>query len=189
MRTTLYPVICKVDKLVGRTLTFRDANVDDASFILALRTDEEKSRYISATSTDIEAQRSWLQNYAALDNQVYFIIEHQAEAIGTVRLYDAKNESFCWGSWILKDGGPSSAAIESALMVYAYAIDHLGFRSAHFTVSKGNKRVWNFHERFGAIRVHEDDDQYFYKISLTAIEQSRVRYKKFLPDGVFKRLD
>ncbi len=71
-------------------------------------------------------------------------IEFNGEPIGTVRLYDARQNSFCWGSWILKAGSPKHAAIESALMVYAYAVDHLSSQSAHFDVRKDNEGVWLF---------------------------------------------
>lgn len=163
---------------------FRDARVEDATFILSLRTDEKKSRYLSATSPDLEAQCTWLESYTQAMDQAYFIIEYQDEPIGTVRLYDAQGNSFCWGSWILKDTRPSQSAMESALMVYAYAVDHLGFTAAHFDVRKGNERVWQFHERFGAERIAETALDYLYTLSLEAIQASRRRYAKFLPDGV-----
>ena len=169
---------------MGKTLTFRDANVDDAAFILSLRTDENKSRYLSAVSADLNAQQAWLEGYASATDQAYFIIECQDEPIGTIRLYDAQEDSFCWGSWILKDGRPSHAAIESALMVYAYAVDHLGFQSAHFDVRKGNERVSKFHERFGAAIATTTELDNFYSLSHQAIRESRIRYSKFLPDGV-----
>ncbi|KAA6183973.1 WxcM-like domain-containing protein [Thiohalocapsa marina] len=50
---------------------------EDATFILSLRTDEKKSRYLSTTAPDLDAQRSWLQRYATATDQAYFIIEHQ----------------------------------------------------------------------------------------------------------------
>lgn len=176
--------IRKAPQVVGKTLLFRDARVVDAALILSLRTDEKKSRYLSATSADIDAQRAWLENYSANDDQAYFIIEYQGEAIGTVRLYDAQKNSFSWGSWILRESSPSRAAIESALMVYAYAIDHLGFQAAHFSVRKGNDRVWHFHERFGALRVSETEQDYLYTLDLQSIMASRSRYSKFLSSGV-----
>lgn len=184
MIATNWPMIRKAARVTGKTLVFRDATVEDAAFILSLRTDEKKSRYLSATSNDINEQRAWLENYAAVDDQAYFIIEYQGETIGTVRLYDARQNSFCWGSWILKDGRPTQAAMESALMVYAYAVDYLGFQAVHFDVRKGNERVWQFHERFGARRISETDQDYFYTLDLQSIEGSRTRYRKFLPAGV-----
>ena len=127
----------------GKTLSFRNATVHDAAFILALRTDAEKSRYLSPVSGELAAQQAWLESYAQQDEQAYFVIEHHNQPIGTVRLYDAQGHSFCWGSWVLTGKRPSHAAMESALMVYAYAVDHLGFTAAHFDVRKGNERVWH----------------------------------------------
>lgn len=169
---------------MGQTLTFRDAHVGDAEFILSLRTDAEKSRYLSAVSTDLAKQQAWLSHYAQANDQAYFVIEHSHQAIGTVRLYDAQGDSFCWGSWILSNSRPSQAAIESALMVYAFAADHLGFGAAHFDVRKGNERVWRFHERFGARRVSETSLDYFYQLNQEAISTSRRRYQRFLEQTV-----
>lgn len=170
----------KAARVIGKTLNFRNAAVADASFILSLRTDAEKSRYLNVVSGELVEQKAWLERYAHADDQAYFIIEYCGSPIGTVRLYDQQGESFCWGSWILHSSRPSQAAMESALMVYAYAIDHLGFKAAHFDVRKGNERVWQFHERFGASRTHENELDYFYSIDNEAIAASRTRYQRFL---------
>ena len=165
----------KAARVVGKTLSFRNATANDAAFILSLRTDAEKSRYLSAVNGELAEQQAWLERYAQADDQAYFIIEYQDAPIGTVRLYDPRGESFCWGSWILHSSRPSQAAMESALMVYAYAVDHLGFTAAHFDVRKGNERVWQFHERFGAVRTAESDLDYFYQLDGKAIAASRER--------------
>lgn len=172
----------KAARVVGKTLNFRNATVADASFILPLRTDAEKSRYLSPVSGELAEQEAWLKGYAHADDQAYFIIEYHGSPIGTVRLYDQQGESFCWGSWILQSTSPSQAAMESALMVYAYAVDHLGFKAAHFDVRKDNERVWQFHERFGARRTSENELDYFYSIDNEAIAASRRRYQRFLED-------
>lgn len=96
----------KAARVVGKTLYFRNATVDDAAFILSLRTNAEKSRYLSAVSGDLAEQEAWLERYAHADDQAYFIIEYQGTPIGTVRLYDPQGESFCWGSWILHSSRP-----------------------------------------------------------------------------------
>ena len=176
--------IRKAERVVGKTLTFRNAGIDDADFILSLRTDIEKNRHLSAVSGDLVDQQAWLAAYANAVDQAYFIIEYQGVPIGTVRLYDPQGESFCWGSWILVNTRPSHAAMESALMVYAYAVDYLGFKASHFDVRKGNDRVWQFHERFGARRVAETDDDYLYQLDINAIVESRRRYQRFLVGSV-----
>jgi len=174
--------IRKVPSLMGRTLRLRNADEGDASFILALRTNERKAAHLSTTAPSLERQIEWLRQYATSSNQAYFIIENSERmSLGTVRLYDAQGNSFCWGSWILMDGAPAQAAIESALMVYVYALDHLGFERSHFQVRKRNERVWAFHERFGAQRVGEDENEYEYVISNESIRSSLERYSRYLP--------
>ncbi len=168
----------------GDSLIFRDAAIDDAEFILSLRTDPEKSRFLSYVSNDLEAQKAWLARYAQERGQAYFIIEFNGERIGTVRLYDARGDSFCWGSWILKDGRPRHAAMESALMVYAYAVDCLEFRACHFVVSKGNERVIQFHERFGAVQVGETELELLFQLDLSSIQAARRQYTEFLSSSV-----
>lgn len=182
MSKPLTAQIRKAAKIVGKTLTFRDATITDAAFILSLRTDPEKNRFLSAVSSELADQEAWLKRYSLSDDQAYFIIEYQGEAIGTVRLYDPQGESFCWGSWILKNTRPNHAAMESALMVYAYAVDYLGFQCCHFDVRKGNEKVWRFHERFGAVRSGETEMDYLYVIGLTEIDTARLRYRKYLPE-------
>lgn len=178
------PQIQKAAFVHGDTLTFRDASVDDAEFILSLRTDAGKSKYLSTTSGDVDAQRQWLEKYASAAGQAYFIIEYEGQSIGTVRLYDQRGDSFSWGSWILMDGRPRHAAMESALMVYSFAIDFLGFDACHFEVMKGNERVIQFHERFGVERVGENEDTYFFELGKDAIRSSLSRYGQFLSKRV-----
>lgn len=178
------PVIRRISRLIGKTLTFRAIEVDDAGFVVSLRADPDKSRHLSAVSGSVAEQRAWIKAFGQRSGEAYFVIETAGRAIGTVRLYDAIGTSFCWGSWVLADGAPTSAALESALMVYAYAIDHLGFEQAHFQVRVGNERVWAFHERFGAQRVSVVDGEFHYRLSGDAIRASRERYRRYLPGGV-----
>lgn len=178
----LQPQLLKAKRIVGKTLMFRNVSTSDAAFILELRTDSNKSKHLSVTSPELEKQIAWLEDYETKLDQAYFIIEDQAgEQLGSVRLYDPQGESFCWGSWILKNGAPTYSAIESALMVYAYAIDHLCFKQAHFDVRKSNESVWRFHERFGAVRIAETERDYFYLIDYNNIIRGRQRYRKYLP--------
>jgi len=65
-----------------------------------------------------------------------------------------------------------------------YAVDHLGFAAAHFDVRKGNERVWQFHERFGAARTAETELDYLYRIEAPAITASRIRYRRILDGSV-----
>lgn len=180
-----YPNLRKAKKLVGKNLVFRNAELSDAEFILKLRIDENKSRNISFGAITVAQQEDWLRKYAERDREVYFIIENkQSERIGTIRLYDQKDDSFCWGSWIVVDGAPTTVAVESMLMIYLYALDTLGFSSAYFQVNKANQSVWKFKERFGATRVAENEIEYHYIITKEAMRESMKRYQKLLPENL-----
>lgn len=178
--------ILKARKVVGRTLIFRNVEVADAAFILSLRTNIKKSKFLMPVSPELDRQVAWIEDYEHKTDQAYFIIETNAGTpLGAVRLYDAAGDSFCWGSWVLKDGAPHSAAIESALMVYSYATDHLGFRAAHqLNVCKGHENMCRFHESFGAERVGETESFYVYQISLEGINAIRSKLKMYLAENV-----
>lgn len=174
------PKILKAKTIVGKKLTLKNVCLEDSQFILDLRVDPSKSRYLNQTSSLLDDQNNWIRNYQHSDDQAYFVIKYGDEKIGTLRLYDQHEDSFCWGSWILKAGSPWEAAIESALITYSYAIDVLKFKKAHFDVRKENTAVWKFHESFGAIRVKESQEDFFYTLDQKSIELSRRRYKNFL---------
>lgn len=181
----MYPIIKKASRIKGRTIELRDATLDDAPFIHGLRMDEELSLYLSVVSPELDEQVRWLSDYQRSTGQAYFVVRDMRANIdmGTVRLYNAKDDSFSWGSWIVLKSAPPHVAIESALMVYRYGID-LGFRRAHFEVRKANVSVWRFHERFGAKRVAEDSEQFFYQLEESAMLDSLSRYRRYLPDSV-----
>jgi hypothetical protein len=181
MKKNHQPCFIKPNKITGHKLIFENATINDAEFILSLRTDVIKSRFLSHTQNDLDKQIKWLELYSKDDSQIYFIIkDFELNKVGTVRLYDQQGSSFCWGSWIIKDKSPSFYAIESALMVYIFAIS-LGFTESHFDVRKDNISVLKFHEKFGAIRQKETEVDFFYKINLNAINTSVSRYSRYLP--------
>ena len=169
---------------ITRTIQVRLAREGDAAFILSLRQDEKKSRHLSSVHNSLSLQQQWLRDYLAREREgreYYFIIvDRENEPLGTVRLYDFREDSFCWGSWILKDGAPTAAAIESALMVYEIAFGRLAFQQSHFDVRKANSKVVEFHLRFGARIVGEDDLNYYFKYDKATYEATRTRYQRFL---------
>lgn len=179
------PQILKAARIDGHRLALRDVAPADSDFIFALRTSASAAAHISATPPDRQSQIDYVTAYQRGSGAAYFIIcERDGPPLGTVRLYDPQGESFAWGSWILKADAPLFAAIESALIVYCYALDHLGFSAAHFSVRQENAKVWQFHERFGAERARSEAGQHYFHIGRAAIAASLARYRRFLPNGI-----
>jgi len=166
----------------GKTVFFREVTVDDADFIITLRTDPEKSRHLSVTEHDIEKQKRFISNYLTGQTDYYFIIsDWDFRPFGSIRIYDIREDSFCWGSWILAKDAPNNAAIESALLIYDFAFFSLHYKKSHFDVRKENHRVVDFHKRFGACIVNEDNLNFYFEYTLDAYLAIREKYRRYLP--------
>jgi len=137
----------------GKKINLRSADIKDAEFILEMRMQVHKTQFLSQVDNSLQKQQAWLKAYKDKEKvglEYYFVIESkQAEQLGLVRIYDLRSESFCWGSWLIKDSAPLTTAIESALLVYEFGFGELKYKKAHFDVRKGNGRVIAFHKRFG----------------------------------------
>jgi len=169
--------------LLGSTC-LRPVDIADAELICRLRLDDKARQYISATSTNVESQRRWIEAYLDREqtkSEFYFIIESpKGHSRGTVRLYDLNDNSFSWGSWIVQAGSPIYTAIESAFAVYEFGFYSLGFAHCHFEVLKGNRRVVTFHKRFGANIVLEDDSRFYFELTESQYRIAKQRYSKHI---------
>ncbi|CAI8868530.1 Protein N-acetyltransferase, RimJ/RimL family [Pseudomonas sp. IT-P2] len=167
------------------TVRLRFVEVEDAEFILSLRLDDRYNKFLSGVSPDLESQKSWIKKYKvdeAEQKQFYFIIEKlDGTPCGTVRVYDIRDGSFCWGSWILNENKTRFAAIESAFLIYKFGFEHLGFKKCHFDVMKGNDKVISFHKKMGAVQVGEDEANNYYEITPDAVKKSEEQLS-----GIFK---
>ena len=72
------------------------------------------------------------------------------------------------------------AAIESALLIYDFAFFSLHYKKSHFDVRKENKKVIDFHLRFGAEIVGETDKDLLFVYGLDTYLEVRKRYSRFL---------
>ena len=165
--------------LKSKTIRIRLVEEFDAEFILKLRLDEKYNLFLSSVNPDIKAQKDWIKKYKndeANRKQFYFIIErNDGKPCGTVRIYDLKENSFCWGSWILNEDKTRYAALESALLVYDFGFNHLGFDFSHFDYRKGNEKVISFHKKMGALKIGEDDLNEYFSITKEAVLQIRKK--------------
>ena len=59
--------------LEGKYVNLREVRMDDATFILSLRCDPKKSRFLHKTENNLAKQIAYLEHYFTLDNEWYFI--------------------------------------------------------------------------------------------------------------------
>ena len=170
--------------LKGKNINLRTVEIEDADFIYTMRQNRKKTKYLSKVTGTVDSQKEWIKNYKQREDEekeFYFIIESKnKDKFGLVRIYDLKNDSFCWGSWLIKEGAPKTTAIESALQIYEFGFYKLGFEKSHFDVRKGNDKVIAFHQRFGAKIVSEDELDYFFNFQKSDYEITKEKYKRYL---------
>ncbi|MDA9981308.1 GNAT family N-acetyltransferase [Gammaproteobacteria bacterium] len=140
---------------LGYGYKIRPVTLEDAEFIVELRTDRQRACYLNKIDKDVNKQRSWLSRYFDLIGDYYFAIEcHTKNNVeGLVGIYNVNNVSAVgeWGRWILKPG--SKAALGSALLSYSVAFESLGLEILHIHTLVENEKALAFHDRFGLRRV------------------------------------
>ena len=173
--------LLKCESVVGRNIHLRRVQVSDASFILSLRLDPLKSRYISPTSDSLELQQQWIQRCIDSPEEVLFIISDKTgRNLGSIRMYSPNSLNYTWGSWLLLDGLSPSIAVESLALLYSYG-KYLGFDHALLDVRKENTSVWKFHEKVtGAKLVSEDHLDKFYVVCSEEIDKFLTRFSTLL---------
>ncbi|MGL4935879.1 MAG: GNAT family N-acetyltransferase [Cetobacterium sp.] len=173
--------------LKSNNLVFNLVQEEDAKFILELRSNESLNKYLSKSVVTEDDQKKWIREYKIREiekKEFYFRIDKKdGEQLGFVRVYDINyNENtFTWGSWIIKEGRPPYSAIESALIIYEYAFNELGMHKAVFDVRKENVGVLKFHKKFGAVTLNEDELNEYFELPKEKYEEQREKkYKKYL---------
>lgn len=164
--------VLKADALNPRFRTHLrlvEPTVEDAAYICELRSDPELNKHLNPSSSEVEAQRQWLEGYKAREaagREYYFVIICDGAKAGLVRIYDLRPDqrptSFAWGSWIIPAPRAPGLVTFSALLVYEVGFDVLGFEQAHFDVRKENTGVVAFHLRAGAIQVGDEGEDLFF---------------------------
>ena len=137
----------------------------DAEFIVKLRTDPQKGRYLHATKADVSAQESWIKEYRKRETEgkeFYFIFSKEGENVGVVRLYNIEDSKFTSGSWLASSNAIGAGVLcdiisrEIAFKLYP---DSLNF----FCISKENTNVMRYALSYHPIQYDEDEKNlYFY---------------------------
>lgn len=171
-------------RLAGKHVSLRLVEIDDAEFIVRLRSNERSRRFLSETSTSVEAQRRWISAYKlreAQGEEFYYVIElPDGRPVGLIRIYDLTPEFFSGGSWIIEAGHPHHIAVETVVLLYDLCFDQLGYRQVLLQVVKENRSVIKFHQRFGAVLDREDEGHVYLINTLETMQGPRRKFKELL---------
>ena len=151
---------------------------EDAEYIVNLRTNPEKNKYIHATSNDVDAQRTWLRAYKnreAEGKDYYFIFSYQGENIGVARIYEIEENRFTSGSWLAYSNVVGVGVLcdiisrEIAFELYPDSINY-------FDVRKGNKNVIRYHQSYHPTLYKEDEDNVYFSLTRQNFEKYKQLY-------------
>jgi hypothetical protein len=149
-------------------LKFRTVEIEDAQFILQLRNDEWRNKYLNPTSSSITEQEEWLKKYKERErnsNEYYFISEDlNGNKLGLNRIYNMCGEVFEIGSWLYSKETIPYAAILGDLAIRDYGFEILNYCFCRFDVRKGNLSVLKYHNGFKPILIDEDAINYYFEL-------------------------
>lgn len=182
--------------LEGKYVNLREAEVEDAAFILALRTDPKKSRFIHQTDPDLQKQIEYMKHYKTLEDEWYFIIENkQHEPLGTNSVYPYPPLTKEWistenpekgilgpGRWLIKDGANPMESIESDYLIKLFFFETLNLNDLPMMIHEDNKTVLNFHKKWGVkiIGYEEKIKHHLLMMQKSDFEKNRRFFETFI---------
>jgi acetyltransferase-like isoleucine patch superfamily enzyme/RimJ/RimL family protein N-acetyltransferase len=170
--------------LRGKHVNLRLVEMEDAEFIVSLRSDERSRKYLSVVSDHIDAQLEWTLAYKkreAQGEEFYYVIQlPDGLPVGLIRIYDLTPDVFSGGSWIIAPGQPHRIAVETVVLLYDLCFDQLGYDKVLLQVVKENQSVIKFHERFGAQLQSEDEKHVYLVNTYESMRGPRQRFKESL---------
>jgi RimJ/RimL family protein N-acetyltransferase len=139
----------------GRAFRLRPVELKDAGEMVRLRIDPRNARFLNATSSKVEDQENWMRGYFERAGDWYWVVERKSTGAieGLIAIYDHDPETNAaeWGRWIIREG--SSAAVESALLIYRAAFNLLHLDAVYCRTLALNEPVVSFHDSMGAPRI------------------------------------
>lgn len=137
-------------------LQVRLVREEDAEFIVNLRTNPIKARYISATSSSVEEQREWIRKYKEREfkgEDYYFIYLYNNKPAGVNRIYNISEKHFIHGSWVFIDNVPPYCALAAGVIARELAFGTLGLDEEIDTagVHKDNQSVLQYARMLGVV--------------------------------------
>ena len=156
----------------------------DSKFIIDIRTNSKLGQNISWTSSCIETQINWIEEYKkreAEQKEFYFIFEDSnGKPWGTVRLYNLTENCFTVGSWICLPHNKDKIAIKAWLLCVEFGFENLGLKVCEFDVRKKNISVLYYAYLYKPIVIKEDELNYFFTLDKEKFYKNREKIIQLL---------
>lgn len=183
-------------KIEGRYINLREAEISDSEFILSLRTDEKKSRYIHQTDSDLNKQIKYMKRYKTLENEWYYIIENkQGKSLGTNSIYpypkydewtsNYQNFTLGTGRWLTSNETNSFESIESDILIKQVFFEEFNLDFTPMMIHKDNISVLKFHQNWGAQIIGFCDKEQQHLLILT--KENYIKNKNKFSNYIYRK--
>lgn len=164
-------------------ISLRLVEEEDAGFILFLRKDKSKSRFISKTDCDIEKQKEWIRKYKERekDEQEYYFIasDSEGEDFATYRVYNIIGGVPEIGSWVSKPNYKNfKNSIRVDIAIKDYVFEELDYDSLRFEVRRKNYSVNKYHKLFNPMLIEANETDNYYILNRNAYTKARKEVLK-----------
>lgn len=147
-------------------LKVRLVNENDADFILSLRSDPTKTKFMITLDDEIESQKKWIQEYKKREKEgldyylIYSNIEDEPIGLNRISHVDYKNRTATASSWITVEG-LINEAFKMSIIQSEIAFDLLKIDTFICEVHKRNSRVIRVFKLFD-YKFKDNETEYYH---------------------------
>ena len=144
-----------LDKVIqGKYIDLYSVTEADAEFILKLRSDDRKNRFLHKIKPDINEQKIWIKKQIDRENDYYFIYKNKeglSKGLASVYDIDEVGRKAEFGRWISE--GNVYENLESVILLFDFAFYNFNIDYIYLRMVQGNDIVSNFWKTFGAEHI------------------------------------
>jgi RimJ/RimL family protein N-acetyltransferase len=177
----------KKEKIKGRYVSLRSAELNDAEFTLTIRQNPEVTAYLPRLNTTIYEQIEWIKSQRKKENDYFFVVRDISNRqIGTISIYNIKEEVAESGRLAMQ--GNSMENIEAQLLALQFGFFDLNLKQIYCNIHHENIRAMRFIELFGAVRIEKsklEDNQIL--TMLTINKHNFVKFEEKLKSLLYRQ--
>ena len=162
-------------------LKVRLVNIDDSEFIVYLRSDPERTKFMITLSADIENQRQWIHEYKKREekgSEYYFIYSDQeGSPIGVNRISKINFETrSCKLSGFIKKKGNKADTVAMFLINKEIAFDTLGLLFSISEIHEKNYKILKYYEYFEYEITKNENDYLHVVLTKVAFQNGKLSF-------------
>ena len=148
----------RTNKIEGKFVNLRIAELEDAEFSLSCRQNKEKNTFIPSIQTTVEQQEKWIQKQLDSDDCYFFIVERKnGERIGTFSLYNIIGEVGESGRLVML--GNQLESLETGILFNKFCFNTAKMSLVKSEIDAENNAAMGYSNRLGGKSVGEYVDE------------------------------